>query len=280
MNINYVGPEFTDVYDIKLIKGNGYRLEMADQDQLYVLLNEKAITEIGWKDDPVGKEIIWDLDYRGRAQRRAIVAGITEDFHYISKHQPINPIIMPLLNLDAAGWNLSIKLHPGNLNDQLAVIEELFKATYPDELYNYRFADELVGQMYESEQKMSRLVLSLTSIIIFIVIMGLIGLVSYTVNQKTKEIGIRKINGASLGNILQLISKDFIMLLLVGFIISCPFSWILIERWFMNFAYQTSITWWVYALTLVGILFILFFSIGFQTIKAAKKNPVEALRHE
>ena len=280
MNINYVSPEFTSVYDIKLVKGDGFRTEMVDKEQLYVLLNEKAIKEIGWKDDPVGKRIIWGIDYRGDAPKEAIVAGITEDFHFLSKHQPISPMIMPLLNRDAVGGNLSLKLNPGSVKHHLAEIEKIFHAVYPNELYSYRFADEFVSRMYESEQKMSRLVLALTLIIIFIAIMGLTGLVSYTVTQKTKEIGIRKVNGASMGNIIQLISKDFIILLSIGFVISCPLSWLFIGNWFRNFAYQTSVSWWIFALTFTGMLLISFFTIGLQTIKAAKKNAVEILRYE
>ena len=134
--------------------------------------------------------------------------------------------------------------------------------------------------MYISEQKMSNLVFALTLVIIFIAILGLMGLISYTISQKTKEIGIRKVNGASVGHIIQLLSKDFVILLMVGFVISCPFSMLFIENWFENFAYQTSISWWVYGLTLVGILFISFFAMALQTFKAAKKNAVEVLRYE
>lgn len=167
-----------------------------------------------------------------------------------------------------------------NVSDQLAGIEEIFQTIYPDELFNYRFANEFVGRMYESEQKMSNLVFALTLVIIFIAIMGLMGLISFTITQKTKEIGIRKVNGASVGHIVQLLSKDFIILLLTGFVISCPFSILFIENWFGNFAYQTSISWWVYGITLLGILFISFFAMALQTMQAAKKNAVEVLRYQ
>ena len=280
MNINYVDASFTDVYGIAVVSGDGFRPEMADRDQLYVLLNQKAIDEIGWDDNPVGKKIIWNVDYRGGPPKEAVIAGITEDFHYLSKHQPISPMIMPLMSKEAAGSFLSIKLNPGPLEDQLSAIEQAFRATYPDELYNYRFADDFIGRMYLSEQRMSRLVFALTMIIIFIAVMGLAGLVTYTVTQKTKEIGIRKVNGAGISHIVQLISKDFLILLLGSFILSCPISWLFIETWFNNFAYTTSISWWVYGLTLTGTLAILFFSIGIQTIRAAKKNAVEVLRYE
>jgi putative ABC transport system permease protein len=280
MNINYVGPEFTDVYDIKLVNGTGFRMEMSERDQIYVLLNEAAVKEIGWKDDPIGKELTWPVDYRGMDTKKGIVAGITENFHYLSKHQPINSLIMPLLHLDNAGWNLSIKLLPGNMKEQVASLEQVFKTAYPEELFNFQFADDIINDLYNSEQKMSSLVFSLTLIAIVIAIMGLIGLVSYTASEKTKEIGIRKVNGASTGSIVTLLSRDFAKLLFLGFVLSCPISWYIMEVWLQQFAYQTPISWWIFSLTLGGILLISFFSISFQTIKAALKNPVDALRYE
>ena len=280
MNINYVGPELTEVYDIKLVNGTGFRAEMSDRDQIYVLLNEAAVKEIGWKDDPIGKELTWPVDYRGRGQKKGIVAGITKNFHYLSKHQAINPLVMPLLHLDHAGWNLSIKLLPGNMQEQVASVEQVFKTVYPEELYNFQFADDIIDELYNSEQKMSRLVFSLTLTAIAIAIMGLIGLVSYTASEKTKEIGIRKVNGASTASIVTLLSRDFAKLLFLGFVLSCPISWYIMEVWLQQFAYQTPITWWIFSLKLGSILIISFFSISFQTIKAALQNPVDALKYE
>lgn len=280
MNINYVGPEFTDVYDIKLAKGNGFRPEMIQRDQMYVLLNETAVKEIGWQDDPIGKEIIWQVDYRGRDAKRAIVAGITEDYHYLSKHQSINPLIMPLLHLEETGNYLSIKLLPGKIPDHVARIDQVFHQIYPDEPFNFQFADEVVNNQYQSEQKMSILVFSLTLVAIAIAIMGLIGLVSYTATEKTKEIGIRKVNGASIISIVKLLSLDFTKLLVAGFLLSCPLSWYIMKTWLQNFAYQTSISWDIFFMTFGSILIISFIAISFQTIKAALKNPVESLRYE
>ncbi len=280
MNINYIGSEFTEVYDIEIVNGEGFRPELADREQMYVLLNETAVKELGWEDDPIGKEIMWQVDYRTRNVKTAKVVGIAKDFHYLSKHQSIRPLIMPLLNLETTGGTLSVKISSGNLNPQIESIGQVFKKTYPDEPFNFQFANEVVNNLYQTEQKMSRLVLSLTFIAITIAIMGLVGLVSYTANQKTKEIGIRKVNGASIFNIVKLLSMDFTKLLIVGFLISCPVSLFIMKLWLQNFAYQTSISWWIFFTTLSGILIISFISIGFQTIKAASQNPVDALRYE
>jgi len=280
MNINYVGPEFIDVYDIEIIKGTGFQPEMAEREQKYVLLNETAVEEMGWKDDPIGKEIRWQVDYRTRDVKTAKVAGITKDFHHLSKHQAISPLIMPLLNQDGTGGTLSVKLSKGQLQSRIESIRGVFTGIYPEEAFNFQFADEVINNLYQTEQKMGKLVLSLTFLAITIAIMGLIGLITYTANQKTKEIGIRKVNGAGTFHIMKLISIDFTKLLVIGFLISCPFSILAMNIWLRNFAYQTSISWWIFFLTLVCILIISLFSIGFQTIKAAMKNPVDALRYE
>lgn len=187
---------------------------------------------------------------------------------------------MPLIQLDNTGWNLSIKLMPGNLQEQVENLEQVFKTVYADELFNFQFADEIINNLYKSEQKMSSLVFSLTLIAIAIAIMGLIGLVSYTASEKTKEIGIRKVNGASVASIVALLSKDFTRLLFLGFILSYPISWYIMEVWLQQFAYKTSITWWIFFMTLGGIMIVSFLSISFQTIRAAMRNPVDALRYE
>lgn len=280
MNINYVGPEFLEVYDIEIINGTGFEPEMVEREQKYVVLNETAVKEMGWKDDPVGKEIRWQVDYRTRDVKTAKVAGITKDFHHLSKHQAISPLIMPLINQDGTGSTLSIKLSKGQLQSRIESIREVFTGIYPEETFNFQFADEVINNLYQTEHKMGKLVLSLTFLAITIAVMGLIGLITYTANQKTKEIGIRKVNGAGTFHIMKLISMDFAKLLVIGFLISCPLSILVMNIWLRNFAYQTSISWWIFALTFVNIMLISLLSISFQTIKAAVKNPVDALRYE
>ncbi len=162
----------------------------------------------------------------------------------------------------------------------MARIDQVFHQIYPDEPFNFQFADEVVNNQYQSEQKMSILVFSLTLVAIAIAIMGLIGLVSYTATEKTKEIGIRKVNGASIISIVKLLSLDFTKLLVAGFLLSCPLSWYIMKTWLQNFAYQTSISWDIFFMTFGSILIISFIAISFQTIKAALKNPVESLRYE
>ena len=280
MNINYIGPEFTDVYDIEIINGAGFRPEMADREELYVLLNETAVKQLGWADDPIGKEILWQVDYRNRDEKKAKIAGITKDFHYLTKHQAITPLIMPLLHLDGTGGTISMKLSPGKVKPRIDTINQIFASIYTEEMFNFQFADDIVADLYRNEQKMGSLILSLTILAISIAIMGLISLVIFTANQKTKEIGIRKVNGAGLVHILKLLSMDFTRLLLIGFVLSCPVAVLVMNIWMRNFAYQTSISWWIFFVTLGCICIISIFSISFQTIKAALKNPVEALRYE
>ena len=130
MNINYVDPEFINVYNIQLHSGIGFKPEQSEQNQMYVLLNQQAVNEMGWQEDALGKKIFWAVDYRTRNNKEAIVAGVVNDYHYLSKHHSIKPLIMPLLNKDATGSRISIKLSSKPQKETLGFIEEAFKDIY------------------------------------------------------------------------------------------------------------------------------------------------------
>ena len=280
MNINYVDPGFTNVYDISIQSGNGFTVEQTDHEQLYVLLNEKAVNEIGWKNDVIGKKIFWAVDYRTRYLKVAIVAGVVSDYHYLSKHYSINPIIMPLFNQEATGSNISIKLNSNNHKESLKFLELNFKKIYDDELWNYRYADNVVQSLYDNESRMGQLVIVLTVVAIIIAIMGLYGLTSFITNQRIKEIGIRKVMGASISSILYIISKDLLIMLLIANIIAWPVAYIQILNWLQNFEYHINIDFYVFALATLFSFILALMTVGIKILKASNKNPVEALRYE
>jgi len=280
MNINYVGPEFLDVYDIPLKLGMGFKPEQSEQDQLYVLLNEKAVKEIGWKDDVLGKKILWTVDYRTRNNKEAIVAGVVNDYHYLSKHHSIKPLIMPLLNKDASGSRISIKLISKPQKETLGFIEETFKDIYTDELWNFKFADNIVRSQYDAENRMSQLVMVLTLIGIIIAITGLYGLTSFITNQRIKEIGIRKVMGASLPSIMYIISKELFIMLMIANILAWPLAYIQVLSWLQNFEYRINIHLYIFVIATAITFFLAIVTVGFKILKATFRNPVEALRYE
>ena len=281
MNINYVGPEFLDVYDIPLNTGTGFTPEQSEQDQLYVIINEQAVKEMGWDDDDVlGRKILWFVDYRTRYEKEATVAGIVNDYHYLSKHHSIKPLIMPLLNNDASGSRISIKLISKPQKETLGFIETKFQEIFDSELWNYQFADNIVHSQYDKENRMSQLVLVLTVIGIIIAITGLYGLTSFITNQRVKEIGIRKVMGASLSSILYIISKELLIMLALANLIAWPLAYLLVLNWLQNFEYQIEIQPYVFILATAITFILAIITVGFKILKTTFRNPVEALRYE
>ena len=280
MNINYIDPQFLNVYNIQLISGSGFTREMADQDQLYVLLNEKAVKDIGWQGDAVGKKIRWMVDYRTRNPKEAIVAGVTSDFHYLPKHQPINPLIMPLLNKDVSGSSISVKLTTSDINTTLNKIENVFKDIYPEEIWNFEFTNQVIDQLYREESNLSQLVKLFTGIAILITTMGLFGLISFSTNQRIKEIGIRKVMGANVYNVVGLLSKEMALLLIIANILAWPSAFFLIKSWLQNFVYHIDINIYIFIGATILSFLIALLTAGFKILRAASTNPVKSLRYE
>ncbi|MEO6723255.1 MAG: FtsX-like permease family protein, partial [Ferruginibacter sp.] len=159
-------------------------------------------------------------------------------------------------------------------------IEKSFKQIYPDADFDYKFYDERIAKLYESEQKTAALLKWATGLAIFISCLGLLGLVIYTTNTRTKEIGIRKILGASVANIVSILSKDFVRLVLIAFVIAAPIAWWATYKWLQDFSYRTSMSWWVFVVSGLAMLVLALITLSMQTIRAAVANPARSLRAE
>ena len=209
------------------------------------------------------------------------VVGVMRDFHYQSFHSPIGPIVFGGSN----GSTFHIKLRPNKGENrvwQTAIrkIEKAYKQIYPQEDFKYSFFDEIIGKMYEREQHTSNLLRWATALAIFISCLGLLGLVIYTTNKRTKEIGIRKVLGASVLAIASILSKDFIRLVMLAFLIATPLAWWACYIWLQDFVYRTPMSWWVFAASGIAVLFLSLITLSLHTIKAAIANPVKSLRTE
>jgi len=205
------------------------------------------------------------------------------DFNQQSLHELVKPLVFTS-NLKYS-YAFHVALKPldaeGTLwKNTIAKIENAFKKNYPEEDFSYQFFDESIAKFYKSEQDLSRLLKWATGLAIFISCMGLLGLVIYTTNQRTKEIGVRKVLGASVSNIVSLLSKDFVLLVMIAFVIAAPLAWWVLNTWLQNFAYRTSINWWVFAVSGLSMIVIALVTLSIQTIKAAMANPVKSLRTE
>jgi len=181
---------------------------------------------------------------------------------------------------DWGKYEIALKLGSGNYSSTLKQIETIWKETAPQWPFSYQFLDERINYNYKSEINMAKIITGLSGISIFLSILGILGMILITIQQRTKEIGIRKVNGARISEILIMLNKDFVKWVAIAFIIATPVAWYAMHKWLENFAYKTELSWWIFALAGSLTLGISLLTVSWQSWKAATRNPVEALRYE
>jgi len=263
---------FVPTYNMKLVAGRNFSNSYAT-DSTGFLLNETAVKTLGWKtpQDAVNKELIYG-GTRGR------VIGVLQDFYFESLHQHIPSMILLLIPNNFG--SISIKLSGADLPASLAYVEKAWKKFLPETPFSYTFLDERFEKVYQSEQRQKTIFTTFAFIAIFIACLGLFGLSAFTISQRVKEIGIRKVLGADTGSIVGLLSKDFLKLVVVAAVIAFPIAWYAMHKWLEDFAYRIGISWWVFVAAGIIAAVIAFVTISFQAIKAATANPVKNLRTE
>jgi putative ABC transport system permease protein len=261
---------YIETYGLRLIAGVG--LQDADSITRFVV-NEKFARELGFENpaDIIGKMISYD-----RAE--APVTGVVQDFHTMSLRNEIDPVM--LYNRINFYRTAAVKIHSGRINETLAEIEKIWKALYPDYTFQYRFMEQELENFYQQEKKMLGIFLVFTGMAIFIGCLGLYGLVSYMANRKVKEIGIRKVLGASVANIMMQFSREFFFLIIIGFVIAAPISWYVMDKWLNDFAYRIELGFPIFAIGLITTLIIALLTVGYRSLKAAFTNPSHALKTE
>ncbi|HPW61875.1 MAG TPA: hypothetical protein PLJ13_06240, partial [Cyclobacteriaceae bacterium] len=206
------------------------------------------------------------------------IVGVVNDFHYRSLHRRIEPLV---LRIDPRNmWCMSVKLSAGNLKSHLAVLEKEWKQLAPDYPFSYQFVDQTIDRQYKAEQNTGVLIGSFAALAIIIACLGLLGLTAFMTGQRKKEIGVRKVLGASVSGIIMLLSKDFSRLILIAFILVVPLAWYAMNQWLADFAYQVNISPFVFVGAGLVVLIIAFTSVFYQALKAAIVNPSETLRNE
>ncbi|MBN1273367.1 MAG: ABC transporter permease [Candidatus Aminicenantes bacterium] len=279
INVNYVDEHLISTYGMTIVKGNKFSKDMRGRKENVVILNETAAAKIGWK-DPIGKRIRYNIDYRSRTVGGASVVGIVKDYHFLSLHHTIGPIMMRLLPEDGGGGRFSVKISARNMASTIAFIKAEYEKLFTKQIFHYSFLDEDFQQMYLEEKKAGRVILYLALIAVFIACLGLFGLSSYSTKQRTKEIGIRKVMGASVSNVSFLLTKEFIKLVLLANFISWPVAFLLMNGWLKNFPYRIHIRLAVFLSAGCAALIIALATVGYQAILAARSNPSESLRYE
>ncbi len=271
MRVDY---DFFATLDIEITAGRSFSKAMATDSAAAFILNETAARLYDW-DTPVGKEITWLDDDN---TRRGTVIGVAKDFHFQSLHQSIEPLIFHVL---PAGFNyFLVKMSSNNMAGTLADLEKKWKAFDPDRAFEYSFLDEDFAALYNSEERMQAIVGNFSFLAILIACLGLFGLASFTIQQRTKEIGVRKVLGASVSQIVMILSREFTRLVLIAFLVACPLAYFVMNGWLQNFAYRTEISLNIFLLAGALGLIIAWLTVSYQALKAALANPVEALRYE
>jgi putative ABC transport system permease protein len=271
----YVDTDLLGTYNMKLLAGRN--LLPSDTVREYVI-NETAVREFGFKNpqEAIGKFVTEQNNHL-----LIPIVGVVEDFHTDTFTQKIDPLTL-MTEKDKTG-NFNVKLASNKPSDWQAGIrkmETLWKQTYPDAPFEYKFYDDMIAQYYESERRMTQIINLSTGIAILISCLGLFGLATLTAFQRTKEIGVRKVLGASIAGIVGMLSKDFIVLVLIALVIASPIAWYFMDQWLTDFAYHVDIAWWVFVLAGLAAVTIALITVGYQSIRAALMNPVESLRSE
>jgi putative ABC transport system permease protein len=275
-DIKYVltDENFVSTYGIKMAAGRDFSKDYA-LDTSSFLINEAAVEVLGLKSnaDAIGKDM-------GYGRQKGKIIGVISDFHFESMHQKIVPLIFIEANTPNSYGRMSVKIAGGNIPVALSVIESTWKKFLPEVPYEYTFLDENFEKLYKSEQKQGTIFTVFACIAIFIACLGLFGLSAFSITQRIKEIGIRKVLGASVSSIVGLLSKDFLKLVAIAAIIAFPVAWYAMNNWLQDFAYRTNISWWIFIIAGIIAAAIALFTISFQAIKAALTNPVKNLRTE
>lgn len=270
-----IDDRYLNTYQIPLAGGRTFTqaetmVEWNDNDK--VLMNEKAIEELGFTsvNDALNTKVQWD-------ERKLQIIGVVKNYHHTGLQRAIEPIIFYPQSNSAY---FTVRLSSDKIQENVSRLEKLFKSYFINNPFEYFFADENFNKQYITEQQYSRLFTTASVWAIIIACLGLFGLATYTVESRTKEIGVRKVLGASVLTIAQLLSKDFLRLVLLAFVIATPVAWFAIHKWLEDFAYRIHLSWWVFVLAGIAAFAIAVLTISFQTVKAAVANPVKSLRTE
>lgn len=276
-DIKYVNADydFVSTFGIPMKAGRYFSRDFGTDTASYVI-NESALKALNIKDAhaAVGK----DFSYGGK---KGHIVGVINDFHFESMHQAILPMVLIMLpERNNYFNNFSIKIASNNIGSSMQVLTNLWKQYFPDTPFDYTFLDQNFDKLYESELRQATLFTSFACIAIFIACLGLLGLSAFAISQRIKEIGVRKVLGASTQSIVGLLSKDFLRLVVVAAVFAFPIAWYAMNNWLEDFAYRTSIHWWVFVIAALLAAAVAFVTVSLQAVKAAVSNPVKSLRTE
>jgi putative ABC transport system permease protein len=272
-----VDADYIPTLDIKLQQGRNFSNAIEADKYGAALVNQTLMTELGWK-DALGKRVRFKYG-KGETGERTVV-GVVKDFHTYSLQHKVEPMVLMMPAAASMEDNIYVKINTSKTTEALAFIEKVYKQFDKNNPVEFHFLDQNFAQQYATEQKQEQLALIFTILAVFIACLGLFGLAAFTAQQRVKEIGIRKVLGATVASVTVMLGKDFIKLICISILIATPIAWYSMNKWLEDFAYRINISWWVFIVAGMIAAFIALLTVSFQAVKAAVKNPVQSLRTE
>jgi putative ABC transport system permease protein len=269
--------DFVDTYKLKVLFGRQFSREFGTDPQGAILINEAAAREIGYSpEEAIGKQL--NIIKSAEEYVEGKIIGVIENFHFKSLHRIIEPFVI-LLDPDSFRI-ISVRIQPGDVRGTLSFIQQKWTETFPAEEYEYGFLDDRISLLYESEGKMRQIFFVFSALSIFVACLGLFGLAAFTAQERTKEMGVRKVLGASEINVFVLLSKEFTKWVFIANVVAWPLAYYMMTKWLQNFAYRIGLGLWPFVLAAVLAFAIALITVSYQSIKAALMNPVDSLRYE
>ena len=282
--MNMIDPTFIPAYNIKLVAGRNFDSGNTADKYISFIVNEAFVKAYGWQ-DPLNQKLPGNFP----AHR---IIGVVADFHYASLHSKVEPLLLVqrpdslYAGIDNLSFessprpDISVRLQPGQVAQQVNLLAQTWKETVPDEPFAYTFLDANIANQYRQEKRLGTIVTIASGLSIFISCLGLFGLATLAVARRIKEIGVRKVLGASVGDIVGLLSKDFVLLVLVANLLAWPLAWYGLHQWLQDFAYRVDMGWWLFGLAGAATLLVALLTVSFHSVRAALANPVKSLRTE
>ncbi len=276
MQVWRIDYDYLQTMGMEIVKGRNFSKNFGT-DTSALLITEKTARLLGYA-DPIGKFIYEPSNISGNNSMVPVqIIGVVKDFHFESLRQEIGPLCMRLRNNSGL---TSFKITTANAGDLIKNIERKWKALAPGLPFSYRFLSDSFNDMYRSEQRAGSIAIVFAALAVLIACLGLFGLVTFMAEQRTKEIGVRRVLGASVSNVVTLLSKDFLLLVVIACVFAFPVAWWAMHKWLQDFAYRIHIGWWIFAAAGIAAVLIALLTVSTQSIKAALANPVKSLRNE
>jgi len=281
INDNYSDHYFIETYKMELVDGEGFTgpQKGTSWEGNEVIINEAAVKRMKLE-HPIGKWIRYGGDYRGNTENGAKIVGVVKDFHFISVHNIITPMMIRLYNEEQTGWSFSVRIEGKDLKATLSLIEQKFNEVFPGQAFDYHFVDEFHARMYAEEQKLANVIMNLSLIAILIACMGVFGIISFTTSRRTREVMIRKVLGSSILSVNMLFAMEYIKLIILANIITWPLVFMVVNNWMQSFPYHVDFSILPYLTAILVTLLFALISMVFLTTRTALINPANILRYE